>query len=170
MKSLLGLFCCGCLVVLSQKNGVVVDASKEFKVGDDLGWLEPPPNNTAMYIQWAAKNRFLVGDSLSFEYQNDSVLVVEKFVYYHCNTSNPFSSFDNGKTVFKLDTPGPCYFICGAPNHCKNGPRLLVVMGPHPSGQAPAPQPSSGPSVSLASTSVSMAIILTFVTLARMAS
>ncbi|XP_038713472.1 mavicyanin-like [Tripterygium wilfordii] len=165
MKSLLGLFC---LVFLSQMNGMVVDASKELKVGDELGWQEPPPNNTAIYTQWAAKNRFLVGDSLFFEYQNDSVLVVDKFGYYHCNTSNSVSAFDNGKTVIKLDKPGPSYFISGIPDHCKNGQRLLAdVMGPHPLEQAPAPQPSSGVLVSLASTSVSLASIITiFITLA----
>ncbi|KAK0597223.1 hypothetical protein LWI29_023152 [Acer saccharum] len=41
-----------------------VEAVKEFKVGDDIGWQEPGNNNTSVYSQWAGKNRFHVGDSL----------------------------------------------------------------------------------------------------------
>ncbi|KAL5699431.1 hypothetical protein ACHQM5_030337 [Ranunculus cassubicifolius] len=40
------------------------DASKQFKVGESIGWQMPDENNTAIYSQCAANNRFLVGDSL----------------------------------------------------------------------------------------------------------
>jgi hypothetical protein len=95
----------------------------------------------------------------AFEYMNDSVLVVDKYDYYHCNTSEPITAFNDGKnTVVKLDRPGPFYFISGAPDHCKNGQRLLVdVMsphGPHPIAPSPPstafpPEPDKGPSPSL---------------------
>lgn len=62
MESLLGLLC-NCMIVFLAATSSV-EAAREFKVGDDLGWHEPGPNNTAFYSQWAAKNRFQVGDSL----------------------------------------------------------------------------------------------------------
>ncbi|KAA8540372.1 hypothetical protein F0562_024709 [Nyssa sinensis] len=160
-----------------------VEASKEFKVGDAEGWRQPDVNETSLYNQWAAINRFHVGDSLRFKYNNDSVLVVYKGGYYHCNTSNPISGFNNGNTVINLDKPGPAYFISGTPDHCKNGQRLVVdVMSLHPISQTPPsiatpPQPyfpvslspspsplSAGVSVSVTLISVSIALLISLVT------
>uniref|UniRef100_A0A7N0V0G7 Phytocyanin domain-containing protein n=1 Tax=Kalanchoe fedtschenkoi TaxID=63787 RepID=A0A7N0V0G7_KALFE len=126
----------------------------EFEVGGEHGWRVPDNNDTWFYTRWAADNRFHVGDSLSFVYHNDSVMVVEKYAYYHCNTSKPIYVFrDEGKTLIKLDRAGPFYFISGNSEHCKEGQRLEVdVMSdapPHPivmppsSPAAPAPAPSS---------------------------
>lgn len=103
MASLLALFCTALIAVTMIAVG---EASNEFKVGESRGWREPA-NDTDPYNQWAVKNRFRVGDSLYFEYKEDSVLVVDKFGYYHCNTSNPISAFNDGKTVINLDRPGP---------------------------------------------------------------
>ncbi|KAK0598125.1 hypothetical protein LWI29_031898 [Acer saccharum] len=110
--SLLSLLC-SIFLLLSAASMHGVEAVKEFKVGDDIGWQEPGNNNTSVYSQWAGKNRFHVGDSLSFEYMNDSVLLVEKWGYYHCNTSKDIIAFKNGKSSMKLDRPGPFYFISG---------------------------------------------------------
>ncbi|XP_043721198.1 stellacyanin-like [Telopea speciosissima] len=138
MASLLGAFFYTFLIAIA-------NASSEFKVGDSVGWREPDANNTQIYNQWAAHNRFLVGDSLNFEYnKEDSVLVVDKFGYYHCNTTKPISAFNDGKTVIKLDNPGPFYFISGTPDHCNNGQRMVVnVLGLHPIPQSPPPSSSS---------------------------
>ncbi|KAF8400874.1 hypothetical protein HHK36_014177 [Tetracentron sinense] len=178
MASLLALFYA--FLLLATMNAVAGDLT-EFKVGDTGGWREPDANSTSMYSQWAAKNRFQVGDSLNFEYKEDSVLVVEKWGYHHCNTSNPISAFNNGKTVIKLDKPGPIYFISGAPDHCKNGQRLVVdVLTVHPTPPsiavppqsynptdsfAPSPLPSSGVSVAVAAIPFLMALTATLVTL-----
>ncbi|KAF3450707.1 hypothetical protein FNV43_RR06796 [Rhamnella rubrinervis] len=135
-------------------------ASKEFKVGDEFGWHEPDINNTLFYNQWASRNRFQVGDALSFEYnKNDSVMVVDKWGYYHCDTSNPIAAYDNGKSVVQLDRPGPFYFISGGPDHCKKGQRLVVdVMSPHPHDPHPdhpyAPHSATSPSPAPASSGV----------------
>ncbi|KAI5336997.1 PREDICTED: early nodulin [Prunus dulcis] len=153
-------------------------AATEFQVGDDLGWQEPDLNNSALYTQWASRNRFHVGDSLSFTYKNDSVLEVDKWDYYHCNTSNPIIAFDNGKSIMKLDRPGPFYFISGAPDHCKNGQRIFIeVMDPRPISQSPppgavppepylsdspAPSPSLGVAIAVAPCALFMALIVTF--------
>ncbi|KAK0597903.1 hypothetical protein LWI29_029649 [Acer saccharum] len=140
MVSLLS-FLCSSFLLFSAASMHGVEAVKEFKVGDDFGWQEPGNNNTSVYSQWAGKNRFHVGDSLSFEYKNDSVLQVEKWGYYHCNTSKAIIAFNNGKSLMKLDRPGPFYFISGTFDHCRNGQRLLVeVMGLH---QSPLSPPST---------------------------
>lgn len=62
--SLFSLFGTCMLLLASTNDGFGVEAETEFKVGDDFGWQEPVNNNTAMYTQWAARNRFRVGDSL----------------------------------------------------------------------------------------------------------
>ncbi|KAF7814236.1 Early nodulin-like protein 1 [Senna tora] len=118
-----------------------VEASRQFKVGDDMGWQQPPHNNTSFYAQWAATKRFHVGDSLVFEYQNDSIMSVEKWDYYHCDSSEPITAFNNGKSIVNLESNGAFYFISGTDDHCINGQRLMVdVMSPHPpSISAPSP-------------------------------
>ncbi|KAK9281450.1 hypothetical protein L1049_004352 [Liquidambar formosana] len=178
---LFGLFCAS-FIILVAVNAPVGDA-EEIKVGDDEGWRVPGANNSAMYSQWAARNRFVVGDSLSFEYQNDSVLVVDKWGYYHCNTSKPISAYNNGNSVIKLDRPGLFYFISGTPDHCKDGQRLILeVMTLRPISQSPpsiasppdpyvavppspSPLSSSGVVTSMTLISVLMALLATLVTL-----
>ncbi|KAM7480482.1 hypothetical protein LguiA_028695 [Lonicera macranthoides] len=121
-------------------------ASKEFKVGGGVGWRLPPSNETDFYNHWASTKRFHIGDSLRFEYnnKNDSVLVVDKWGFYHCNSTHPYSKFNNGNTIVKLDKSGPIYFTTGDPNHCKQGQRLQVdvMMDAHNTPINPPPPPS----------------------------
>ncbi|MQM08063.1 hypothetical protein Taro_040918 [Colocasia esculenta] len=132
--------------VLSLAGGVAVVASEQFKVGGDEGWRQPDPKNTDMYALWAGRTSFRVGDSIYFEYGNDSVLLVDKRGYYHCNTTNVTAAFHDGRTVFNLDKPGLLYFISGEPGHCKNGQRLIVdVTAPAPSHHRPSPPPLPAP-------------------------
>lgn len=60
MAALLSVLC----VVLAVMNSSAKIAAREFKVGGEMGWHEPSPNDTAFYNQWASTNRFQVGDSL----------------------------------------------------------------------------------------------------------
>ncbi|KAJ4829858.1 hypothetical protein Tsubulata_049006, partial [Turnera subulata] len=109
-----------------------------------------------------------------FQYNNDSVVEVDKWGYQHCNASQPIAGFDNGNTVVQLDRPGPFFFISGTPHHCRRGQRLLVeVMGAHhhgphtppsiasPPDSSPAPthHRSSGVSTSVEFSSVVLAIV-----------
>ncbi|PIN15445.1 hypothetical protein CDL12_11906 [Handroanthus impetiginosus] len=127
-------------------------AAEEFKVGGYDGWRQPSTNESEMYSHWASKQRFHIGDSLGFEYKNDSVLMVDKWGYYHCNLSHPISVFKDRNTVVNLERPGPVYFVSRDPDHCKNGQRLMVeVIVPYRSPQpymdaspGPAPAPFSG--------------------------
>lgn len=59
---LFGLFCTSFIILVAVK--APVGAAEEIKVGDDEGWRVPGANNSAMYSHWAARNRFVVGDSL----------------------------------------------------------------------------------------------------------
>ncbi|KAK7294243.1 hypothetical protein RJT34_17130 [Clitoria ternatea] len=141
--SLLSVFFTSMILLLPFMDGSV-EAARQFKVGDHLGWHQPSgPNNSAFYNQWASRNRFQVGDSLVFEYQNDSVLTVEKWEYFHCDTNNPIDTLENGNSTVILDSPGAFYFISGIADHCHNGQKLIVdVMSPHSI-------PHSPPSISL---------------------
>ncbi|KAK9923436.1 hypothetical protein M0R45_031855 [Rubus argutus] len=164
---------------------VANSSATEFQVGYDFGWQQPASNNTALYSQWASNNRFHVGDSLYFNYKNDSVLEVDKWGYYHCNITNPIIAFDNGKSIMKLDRSGPFYFISGVPDHCKNGQRLWVqVMDPHPISQTPpsiadppepylaadSPAPSSSLGVAISNTPCSIVIAVLVTILASVCS
>ncbi|KAE8659530.1 hypothetical protein F3Y22_tig00116962pilonHSYRG00598 [Hibiscus syriacus] len=157
-----------------------VEASKQFKVGDHIGWQQPSVNNPDVYSQWTSSKRFRVGDSLYFEFgRNDSVLVVDKWDYYHCNSNNPVYLFNEGNIAVNLYRPGSFYFISGILDHCKNGERLMIqVMGlhqreepppaianPHEAGLAPGPHPSSGIVVTVALTSLFLALIVTVLAL-----
>ncbi|GFQ00231.1 early nodulin-like protein 1 [Phtheirospermum japonicum] len=126
---------------------IITSSAEEFKVGGDEGWRQPAANETEMYVRWAATAKFHVGDSLRFEYKKDTVVVVDKWGYYHCNSSHAVTVFKNGNTVINMERPGPVFFISANPDHCRSGQRLTVeVMSPHQISQdaSPAPSPFSG--------------------------
>ncbi|KAL3511757.1 hypothetical protein ACH5RR_024474 [Cinchona calisaya] len=128
------------LVIILNATPTIM-AAEEFNVGDDLGWRHPSPNQTDIYNLWASRRKFHVGDSLRFEYKNDSVIVVDKWGYFHCNTSSPVSGYTDGNsTLISLDKAGPMYFVSGDPDHCKDGQRLLIEVLPlyPPSDSPPA--------------------------------
>ncbi|KAK4439693.1 Early nodulin-like protein 3 [Sesamum alatum] len=133
-------------LLVSALFAAVVVAGFQFEVGEERGWREPTGKEPETYNEWAAKNRFRIGDTVYFKYQKDSVLVVSSDDYLACNTSNPISKFEDGSTVFQFDRSGLFYFISGEPGHCRSGQRLIIrVM--HPSEvEAPelAPSPASG--------------------------
>ncbi|KAF3783541.1 Early nodulin-like protein 2 [Nymphaea thermarum] len=112
----------------------------EFRVGGPRGWVEPTGNDTDKYNEWASENRFHIGDSLYFKYENDSVLVVNGQEYSRCNNSFPIHKFKDGNTSFMLDRFGYFYFISGTYSHCRNGQRLIIRVMAQPA--APAPEPT----------------------------
>ncbi|XP_052178778.1 early nodulin-like protein 2 [Diospyros lotus] len=83
-------------------------------VGGNGGWAVPPGNGSNTYNQWAANNRFHVGDTVwKFQVPNDWVLVVKRADYEHCNASSPISRSGDGDTVFQFRHYGFFYFISG---------------------------------------------------------
>ncbi|KAI0522537.1 hypothetical protein KFK09_004917 [Dendrobium nobile] len=133
-------------LLISSFSVLFVKAENQYKVGGEEGWRVPDDNNTDLYTNWASKLRFQVGDSIVFEYKNDSVIRVEKRGYYHCNESGNGAVFKDGRTVFLFDKPGLFYFVSSNFEHCKKGQRLMVdVMASHrpPFPGAPGPSPAS---------------------------
>ncbi|XWS11364.1 hypothetical protein CRYUN_Cryun38cG0077800 [Craigia yunnanensis] len=120
----------------------VAAASFQFKVGGERGWTKPTGNESETYNEWATRNRFHVGDSLYFKYNNDSVLVVNHTSYTKCSVSNPIFKFKDGDTVFQFDRYGFFYFISGERGHCKAGQKLIVRVMVHPAISSPQPAPS----------------------------
>ncbi|KAK6133028.1 hypothetical protein DH2020_033238 [Rehmannia glutinosa] len=129
--------------VLAASMAAVLAAGFQFEVGEKRGWKLPTGNEPETYNEWAAKNRFHIGDTVHFKYEKDSVLVVNSADYLNCNTSNPISKFEDGNTVFQFDRSGLFYFISGQPGHCRSGQRLIIrVMHPvEAPGLAPSPAP-----------------------------
>ncbi|KAL3851130.1 hypothetical protein ACJIZ3_013012 [Penstemon smallii] len=127
---------------------VVMASAFQYEVGEKMGWKKPNGTEPETYNEWAAKNRFHIGDSVNFKYQNDSVLEVTSADYLKCNTANPISKYEDGNsTVFQFHRPGFFYFISGEPDHCNSGQRLIVrVMHPSEQVEAPVLAPSGGPS------------------------
>ncbi|KAL3614702.1 hypothetical protein CASFOL_041459 [Castilleja foliolosa] len=117
----------------------------QFRVGGVKGWRTPTGDEPETYNEWAAKNRFHIGDTLYFKYEKDSVLVVSSADYLNCNTSNPLSKFEDGKSVFQFDRSGPFYFISGQPGHCKLGQRLIIRVLHPVKVEAPVLAPSLAP-------------------------
>uniref|UniRef100_A0A2N9F6P0 Phytocyanin domain-containing protein n=1 Tax=Fagus sylvatica TaxID=28930 RepID=A0A2N9F6P0_FAGSY len=139
-------------------------SSFEFQVGGSQGWVVPPANDSKIYNDWASENRFLVGDSIRFKYKKDSVMEVNDTEYKRCNSSHPNLFSNTGNTVYKLDQPGPFYFISGVSGHCEKGQRMIVKVMSHeedsPSGGGGK---SSGSHVAVSSLGVSALVFVQFV-------
>ncbi|XP_075669199.1 early nodulin-like protein 6 [Castanea sativa] len=121
-------------------------SSFQFQVGGEMGWIKPTGNESDIYFKWATENRFHIGDVLYFEYQNDSVLVVNYTDYQNCVVSNPISKFEDGNTVLRIDRYGFFYFISGQPDHCKAGQKLVIRVMVQSDVESPtsAPSPKGG--------------------------
>ncbi|KAJ9568341.1 hypothetical protein OSB04_004307 [Centaurea solstitialis] len=133
--------------------------AKEFQVGGAVGWRIPATNETELYNVWASRRRFYIGDSLRFHYKDDSVVMVEKWGFYHCDASNSTSFSDDGNTLINLDKAGTLYFISGNSDRCNKGQRMIVKVidnfrrispsistppqsSPYYEGASPSPSPS----------------------------
>nr|XP_043626188.1 stellacyanin-like [Erigeron canadensis] len=110
-----------------------VVSTEEYQVGGVVGWRIPATNESELYTVWASRRRFHIGDSLRFAYKNDSVVVVEKWGYYHCDSSHPIAFYNDGNTVVTLDKVGKIYFISGDAHRCKQGVNMILeVINPGP--------------------------------------
>ncbi|KAK8939323.1 Early nodulin-like protein 2 [Platanthera guangdongensis] len=131
------------ILLIASMSVFMVIAQNQFKVGGKEGWRVPDENHPDFYTIWARNLRFQIGDSILFEYKNDSVIRVEKRGYYHCNESSDDSAFTDGNTIFLFDKPGFFYFVSGNFDHCKEGQRLMVeVMDSHGASFPGSPGPS----------------------------
>ncbi|KAJ4846491.1 hypothetical protein Tsubulata_039977, partial [Turnera subulata] len=109
-------------------------------VGDTSGWDISTDLDT-----WAQDKRFVVGDSLVFQYSTShSVDEVTKQDFDSCNTGNALKSYSNGNTTIPLTKAGTRYFVCGNQLHCLGGMKLQVNVesnGANSPVAAPEAQP-----------------------------
>ncbi|MCD7452166.1 hypothetical protein HAX54_015278 [Datura stramonium] len=155
-----------CFIALTIASSVVAASAEEFKVGDAVGWRQPGVNEKDFYNHWASKKKFHVGDSLRFEYRNDSVITVNKWEFYHCNRTHPASGANDGNKTVNLNRAGSFYFASGDPEHCGNGQRLAVEVYPLHSISESPPQPftlAPAPSPLSSSAAVSSLVPLAFI-------
>ncbi|XP_073118409.1 early nodulin-like protein 13 [Elaeis guineensis] len=121
--------------------------AKDFLVGGNTEAWKIPSSPSKTLNHWAEANRFQVGDSLVWKYddQKDSVLEVTREHYLSCNTSSPIAEHEDGNTVVKLPRAGPYFFISGAEGACEKGEKLIVVVMSERhrrfGGISPAPSP-----------------------------
>ncbi|KAG6545318.1 hypothetical protein Mapa_013167 [Marchantia paleacea] len=106
--------------------------AKEFIVGGESGWVLPAQANAIdnNYTTWAESYTFTVGDSLVFNYKNEShsVLQVSGTAFADCTTSDPIKSWKDGNTTVPLTTDGRMWFICGTPGHCSSGQKFKITV------------------------------------------
>ncbi|XP_062115044.1 early nodulin-like protein 6 [Humulus lupulus] len=116
------------LLVLSTFKFLSITCT-DFAVGGEYGWKTPKSkNDSQIFNNWASKNRFIVGDTLHFEYDKDSVLAVTEEEYEKCYSSHPVFFSNNGDTVFHVDRPGLFYFISGVSGHCERGQKMIIKV------------------------------------------
>ncbi|KAL3819089.1 hypothetical protein ACJIZ3_004994 [Penstemon smallii] len=145
---------------------VTFSEARELLVGGKSNAWKIPSSQSDSLNHWAENSRFLIGDSLVWEYDEtkDSVLQVTKRDYVTCNTSTPIETYNNSgnnTTKVKLERSGPYYFISGEEGHCEKGQKLIVVvmstkhhLHRRPSfSPAPSPAELEGPSIAPAPSS-----------------
>ncbi|PKU72743.1 chemocyanin [Dendrobium catenatum] len=108
------------MIALLLLNGELAK-SKEFTVGDHLGWGFNVRN-------WPNDKTFHAGDILEFKYEKGyhNVVKVDSNGYANCKSNNAISTFDSGYDNITL-ARGTHYFICGIAGHCWFGNMKINV-------------------------------------------
>ncbi|XP_077238141.1 early nodulin-like protein 14 [Tasmannia lanceolata] len=137
----------------------------DFLVGGTTNSWKIPSSTSESLNQWAESNRFRIGDSLVWKFndEKDSVLQVTREGYESCNVSNPMAAYKGGSVTVKLERSGPFYFISGASGHCEKGQKLIVVVlsNRQRSGISPAPSPMEfdGPAIAPTSSAPGLEVV-----------
>ncbi|KAK7814776.1 blue copper protein [Quercus suber] len=115
-------------------------------VGDSTGWTVPPNNNLPFYAVWAAKQTFILGDILLFNFTTgqEDVARVTKEAFLICNSTNPISLITTGPANYSLNSTGEYYFIDTLNNSCALGQRLAINVTTSP-GPTASPVPRTIP-------------------------
>jgi len=115
-------------------------------VGDSTGWTVPPNNDLTFYAVWAAKQTFILGDILLFNFTTgqEDVARVTKEAFLICNSTNPISLITAGPANYSLNSTGEYYFIGTLNNNCAQGQRLAINVTASP-GPTASPVPRTIP-------------------------
>ncbi|BBN69086.1 early nodulin-like protein 14 [Prunus dulcis] len=97
-----------------------------YTVGDKLGWIVP--GSGYAYATWAYGKTFIVGDTLVFNFANDTqdVAVVTKSAYENCTTNNTIAVYSKSPVSILLNTSGEHFFTSTYDRHCVLGQKLAI--------------------------------------------
>ncbi|XP_030546356.1 uclacyanin 1 isoform X2 [Rhodamnia argentea] len=113
--------------------------------GPNGGW-----DTTTDVQTWASSQKFLIGDTLVFQYApSHDVTEVTKADYDSCQATSPIKTSTGGSSTVSLTSPGKRYFICSTPGHCAGGMKLEVdtlAATSTPPAATPATPPAASPS------------------------
>ncbi|KAL3697999.1 hypothetical protein R1sor_012075 [Riccia sorocarpa] len=133
-----------------------VDAETWY-VGDDTGdWTIPATSNDLNYTAWAEFRNIRYGDTLCFNYDNQthSLVQVNASSFHVCLLLDPIQVYSCGRDTIQLMTPGvrDYYFVCAEPSMCTLGQKLhITLVGDVPAAEPKKPsvvQPSSASATS----------------------
>ncbi|PIN18290.1 hypothetical protein CDL12_09049 [Handroanthus impetiginosus] len=116
----------------------------DHKVGGDAGW-----NPGVNYTEWATGKDFHVGDTLMFVYTYGlhNVWKVNQTDFQQCVNSNASQvPLVTGNDRISLNSSGKKWYICGVPEHCAKGMKLVINVS-DAEGPAPSPKPSASAAV-----------------------
>ncbi|KAF8365097.1 hypothetical protein HHK36_032898 [Tetracentron sinense] len=117
-------------------------AQKTHVVGDSMGWVIPP-GGAAAYTTWASSKKFMVCDTLMFNFTtgDQDVAQVSKTAFEACSATNTIGSvITTGPANVTLVSEGDYYYICTFSQHCTIGQKLRITVQASPSAS-----PMEGP-------------------------
>ncbi|KAL0456847.1 UNVERIFIED_CONTAM: Early nodulin-like protein 3 [Sesamum latifolium] len=110
-----------------------------YQVGDSAGWTITGVD----YEKWASAHTFRVGDTVVFNYDNESndVIQVTEEKYNTCNSDDdPIDILNSGNDKIELTSPGTYYYVCSFPNRCLyNKQKVEIKVLPSVNGTTPSP-------------------------------
>ncbi|OMP00069.1 Plastocyanin-like protein [Corchorus olitorius] len=118
-------------------------------VGDNLGWTVPSTGASA-YTTWATNKRFVVGDTLVFNFGTNEhdVVQVPKASFDACSDDNKIGDvITTGPANMTLSATGEQYYIRTIGRHCLAGQKLAItVVATADSPLPPSPTTPTTPS------------------------
>ncbi|EEF33767.1 Chemocyanin precursor, putative [Ricinus communis] len=108
--------------ILFHCSGVHARRPAIYRVGDGFGWSP----TTSMEV-WPQGKKFYAGDILVFKYDDQlyNVVVDDKEGHDTCTVSEKSVTYDSGNDRIEL-VYGHNYFICGNPDDCQAGMKMVV--------------------------------------------
>ncbi|PQP95843.1 hypothetical protein Pyn_06208 [Prunus yedoensis var. nudiflora] len=109
-----------------------------YTVGDKLGWIVP--GSGYAYATWAYGKTFIVGDTLVFNFVNDTqdVAVVTKSAYENCTTNNTTAVYTKSPVSILLNTSGEHFFTSTYYRHCVLGQKLAINVTARSTATSPS--------------------------------
>ncbi|PWA79452.1 cupredoxin [Artemisia annua] len=101
-------------------------------VGDDFGWNRP--KYPEFYAEYSSVNTFTVGDSLYFNFLNEShnVATVSPEAYHECNLDDAQVVIKTGPGSIDLSTEGVHHYVSTINDDCQVHQKLAILVHPSP--------------------------------------